>query len=254
MFGWLSGSRRVSFVVAGVQKGGTTALFENLKQHPKLNMPRRKECHYFNSDGYFMRPDKGVRAYHAMFPRLRRGQIRGEATPGYLYCVEAPARMADYNPAMRVIVLLRDPIARAYSHWVMERHRGLEALDFRDAIRAEPARLRMQPQHPVYSYVNRGRYAEQLCRLWERIPREQTLVLRSDCLLQKPQETVARVCRFLDVDPLADDKVIRTPVFAQSYDKSIDAETRRCLLATLEPDVRSLESLLGWDLGDWLRI
>ncbi len=252
MFGWFSRSQRVAFVIAGVQKGGTTALFENLKQHAGLNMPRRKECHYFNTDGYFETAGNGERMYHAMFSRMKRGQIRGEATPGYLYCPEAPARMLHYNPAMRVIVLLRDPVARAYSQWVMERRRGLEELDFAAAIQAEPARLRMQPKHPVYSYVDRGRYAEQLRHLWRWIPRAQTLVLRSAALLQDPEETLAAVCRFLGIVPLADEQIIRAPVFTQSYEREIDRATWDRLMVRLEPDIRELESLLGWNCGDWL--
>ena len=253
MLGWIRKSRRVSFVIAGVQKGGTTALHENLRRHPALNMPERKECHYFNTDAYFASPGKGVGTYHAMFPRLRRGQIRGEATPAYLYCRAAPARMLDYNPDLRVIVLLRDPVARAYSHWVMESRRGLEALDFPDAIRAEAARLRMQPEHPVYSYLDRGCYAAQLCNLWRWIPRDHTLILRSDALLQEPKDTLARVCQFLDIAPLRETDIIRSRVFAQSYAFSIDADTRKSMVSVLESDVRELEELLGWNCEDWLQ-
>lgn len=251
---WLfRGHRRVAFVIAGVQKGGTTALYQHLQQHPGVSMPRRKECHYFNTDHYFALRDRGVRAYHAMFPRLKRGQIRGEATPAYLYCPAAAARIARYNPDMRVIVLLRDPVARAYSHWVMEKSRGFESLDFAAALRAEPARLRMEPHHLVYSYVDRGRYARQLQHLWQWIPREQTLVLRSESLLHEAHDTMCRVCAFLGIAPLPRDLIINTPVFAQSYDRTIDPGLRKEILAGLAGDIQELALLLDWDCTDWLR-
>ncbi len=253
MWRWFRRSdRRVSFVIAGVQKGGTTALYAQLLRHPAISMPRRKECHYFDMAAYFARPDTGVSAYHAMFPGFRRGQLRGEATPAYVYCRAAPRRMMAYNPDLRVIVLLRDPVERAYSHWHMEKHRGMEELSFGAAIRAEPARLRLEPEHPVYSYMDRGFYARQLLNLWEHVPREQTLIVRSEMLRTAPEETVGTVCRFLGVAPFSPEGIIRQPMFAQQYRHPVDASLRAELGTIFASDIRRLEDLLGWDCSGWL--
>ncbi len=242
----------VRFLIAGVQKGGTTALDSFLRQHHALCMAKRKECHFFDDDAYFPAGQQArITSYHAMFPGGWRG-LRGETTPSYLYCPEAAPRIAAYNPGMKIVILLRDPVERAFSHWHMETTRGFENLPFEEAIAVEPERLASQPGNPVYSYLDRGLYARQLNRLWRHIPREQSLVLRSEQLRGQPVETVAEVCRFLGVEPLPGSRISKEPVFAQQYRSEMPPACRCQLQAHFEPDIRELESLLGWDCHTWL--
>ena len=101
----------VEFLIAGVQKGGTTALFSFLSRHPKLFLPPCKEVHYFDDESVdWQSPDYS--RLDAYFRDRSSGQIAGEATPIYTYWQPSAERIQRYNPAMRLIVLLRDPSGR----------------------------------------------------------------------------------------------------------------------------------------------
>jgi len=193
---------RVAFIVAGVQKGGTTALFDYLGEVPQLSLSREKEVHFFDDEARdWARPDYA--GYHASFPPSD-GRPRGEATPIYLYWPNSLERIAAYNRAMKLIVMLRDPVERAWSHWKMEYARGVETQPFAWCIREGRQRLfDAEPWgfHREVSYVERGFYGEQMARLLTLFPREQALVLRSDELRTEPSVTLARVRAFLGLEP-----------------------------------------------------
>jgi hypothetical protein len=193
---------RVAFIIAGVQKGGTTALFDYLGDAPELSLSRVKEAHFFDDETCdWSRPD--YEAYHASFAPFD-GRPRGEATPIYLYWPGSLERIAAYNPAMRLIVLLRDPVQRAWSHWKMEYARGVETGAFAWCIRQGRQRLfDAEPWgfHREASYVERGFYGEQVARLLELFPRDQVLVLRSDALRGDPAAALAQVRGFLGLPP-----------------------------------------------------
>jgi hypothetical protein len=189
---------RVSFIVAGVQKGGTTALFDYLAREPGLACSKVKEVHFFDDEGQAW-PAADYGAYHASFPPFD-GRARGEATPIYLYWPNSLERIAAYNPAMRLIVMLRDPVARAWSHWRMEYARGAEAEPFGWCIRQGRQRLfDAEPWgfHREQSYVERGFYGEQIARLHGIFPRDQVLVQRAEELRCDPAGMIARVRSFL---------------------------------------------------------
>lgn len=189
---------RVSFLIAGVQKGGTTALFDYLRDYPDIALPDVKELHFFDDDGQdWSRPDYA--AYHGHFPDSA-GRPCGEATPIYTYWPGSLERIAAYNPAMKLMVVLRDPVQRAWSHWRMEYARGVETQPFAWCIRQGRQRLfDADPwgHHREVSYVERGFYGEQIERLLGLFPRSQLLVLRSDDLRADPAEALARTRSFL---------------------------------------------------------
>ncbi len=194
---------RVGFLVAGVQKGGTTALFDYLVEHPALSLPSIKEAHFFDEEvGVdWSRPDYAP--YEALFSDdPSDGRLRGEATPIYLYWPNSLERIAAYNPGMRLILIFRDPIERALSHWKMEYARGAETEPFAWCIREGRARVADDPStpgfHRVYSYVERGFYGAQLRRLLNIFPGEQLLFLRSDDLKAEPERILRTVCDFLN--------------------------------------------------------
>jgi hypothetical protein len=193
---------RVAFIIAGVQKAGTTALFDYLGEAPELSLSRDKEVHFFDDEAQdWARPDYA--AYHANFADFD-GRPRGEATPIYLYWPDSLERIAAYNPAARLIVMLRDPVDRAFSHWKMEYARGVETRPFAWCIREGRQRsFDVEPWgfHRELSYVERGFYGEQMARLLGLFPREQVLVLPSDDLRREPGATLARVRAFLGLAP-----------------------------------------------------
>ena len=188
---------RVAFLVAGVQKGGTTALFDYLQEQPGLSMAPEKEVHFFDDEGRsWSRPEYGD--YHARFPP--GAALKGEATPIYIYWPDSLERIQVYNPQMRLILLFRDPVARAWSHWRMETARGAESEPFAWCIRQGRARLANGEKpgfHRVHSYVERGFYGAQLQRVRELFPPEQLLLLRSRDLDRDPNALLRRVSDFL---------------------------------------------------------
>lgn len=192
---------RVRFLVPGVQKAGTTALHDYLSTHPHLALPAVKEAHVFDDDNVdWSSPD--YRPYEALFDGAG-DRLCGECTPIYLYWPHCLERIAAYNPAMKFVVILRDPVERAWSHYRMEVSRGVETLPFAQAIREGRARVAAAPAgvHREFSYVERGMYADQIERLLRLFGRDAILILRNDALRADPRSILDRVCHFLHVPP-----------------------------------------------------
>lgn len=242
---------RAHFVIAGAQKAGTTYLHAALSGHPGVALADTKEVHFFDGQ---KGPTSGRlgRAIYGSYFEDRPGALRGEATPILLFHPEAARRMAAYDPSLQVIVILRDPALRAWSHWNMERTDGREPLSFEAALGAEGARARRAAPRVdrLHSYVARGAYASQLQRLWTWIPRPQTLLLRQDELARAPRSVVDAMTGFLGLDPVA--TLPPAPVHARPYPPG--PPPRRALAwirGVLEPETRALEALTGWDLAAW---
>lgn len=244
---------RVDFVIGGVQKGGTTALDEALRRHPDIAMARKKEPHLFDDEEAWAAGVPDMAQYHEHWGGSLGRRRCGEATPIYCWWPPAASRIRDYNPAMKWVLLLRDPASRAFSHWNMERSWGLESLPFEAALDREVRDLVERPgiYSKTGSYLARGFYAQQIERLLALFPREQLLVLRSEWLRNDPARTIARVLEFLGVGPM--DAPAALEAHLGHYGQPLDPGTRAKLASFFEAEIRRLEALLGWDLSDWLR-
>lgn len=193
---------RPAFLVIGAQKAGTTSLYAWLSRHPGVNVSQTKELHFF--DQHFHR---GVAWYEQNFS----GRCAGEATPYYLYHPLAAQRAAAVVPEAKLIVLLREPVSRAWSHYHHVRRHGFEPLSFGDALAIEGLRLHGEADkiqrdpryfslnHQKYSYLSRGMYAAQIAVWLRHYPRERMLFLESDTLRSAPQAALDRVSDFLGV-------------------------------------------------------
>ncbi|MBX7245317.1 MAG: sulfotransferase domain-containing protein [Candidatus Sumerlaeaceae bacterium] len=245
-------TRKVDFLICGTQKGGTSALDTYLREHPEVCMADRKEVHFFDNDSRFTGGEPNYFRYHAYFSPRSSHKILGEATPVYMYWRDAPARIHAYNPSMKLIVLLRNPIERAYSHWNMERARRRDPLAFWEALQNEKERCaRSLPhQNHFFSYMDRGFYTIQLQRLWQFFPKEQVLILKSEDLRQKPQDILERVCDFLGVSSLPNPAP--RSIHSIRYAAPMTEREREYLRKVFEQEIRELEQLLGWDCSNWL--
>ena len=199
---------RIGFLIGGVQKAGTTALARYLAGHPQLALPQRKEAHVFDDPGFGADWDRARidREYARHFDAGSDDRLHGDATPIYLFHPTLVERIAAYNPAMRWIVLLRDPLERAISQYGMERARGDEHWPLWAALLFERLRLRghhhdWSPASPLrhWSYRARGDYGRQLRTLRAHFPDAQVLVLRSTELRVSHVQVLARICAFLVV-------------------------------------------------------
>src|SRR5215216_3951934 len=153
---------QVNFLTGGTQKGSTGAVHKFLSEHPQICLAKQKEVHFFDNDAFFRthREPINYRPYHEYFTGRATTKVFGEATPIYMYWEPSAERIKAYNPSMRLIFILRDPIERAYSQYNMQRRRGIELLSFSTAIRLESVRCRQAfcLQRRRYSYVDRGFY------------------------------------------------------------------------------------------------
>ncbi|HLW35760.1 MAG TPA: sulfotransferase domain-containing protein [Chthoniobacterales bacterium] len=238
----------VDFVIGGTQKGGTSALDSFLRQHPEICMPAtRKELHFFDRE----EENRDYKEYHAAFKPKGQHRVIGEASPIYMYWETAPYRIWKYNPKMKWILALRNPVERAFSAWNMETKRGKEKLPFTEAIEREAERCReaLPLQHRVYSYVDRGFYAHQVRRLFNIFGRDSVLVLLSKELRNEHQKTLRRVFEFLGID--SSFVPPQASVFEQEYADEMDSQLRARLSKTFYFDVKELETLLGRKLSTW---
>jgi hypothetical protein len=244
-------SAPIDFLICGVQKGGTSALDAYCRYHQDLLMADAKEVHFFDDESLFCKGKPDYRLYHQHFPSHEVGKLRGEATPIYMYWPDAPARIHAYNPDIRLIVILRDPVERAYSQWQMEFHRGLETLPFGKAVRQESTRLQQgnADHRRIYSYIDRGRYLRQLQVLWSLFGREHVLVVFNEDLRQSSANVLAQISEFLGITPFPTigDRTIN----AQEYDNPMETEDRAWLYALFESEIANLELALGKKLELW---
>jgi len=151
---------------------------------------------------------------------------------------------------MKFIVILRNPIERAFSQWNMQRTRGIEPCDFLDAVGAEPGRIAESAPKQLrkFSYVDRGRYGEQMERAFRLFPRERFLVIKYEEFRARQREMVEAVFRFLSLSPVRFRAIEAHDI---PYQRKILEEERAAVREILQSDIARLEALLGWDCSDW---
>ena len=242
---------RVQFLICGTQKGGTTALAGQLREHPDLCIPAAKELHFFDDERQrWQRPS--YNSYHNAFRAAKSGQVWGEATPIYMYWDQAARRIWEYNPEMKIIVVLRNPISRAYSHWSMEVRRGAENLSFEQALDKEAERCRqsLPLQHRVFSYQDRGLYSNQLRRLWHFFGRDAVLVLRHEALKANLQDCLDQICHHLRIRSMQ--CVAPFERHVGHYSEPMSDHAKQMLRRFFWHEICQLETLLQWNCQTWL--
>lgn len=249
-----------TFLIIGFGKCGTTELYDRLLQHPNIHPSLRKEVNFF-----MYRYDKGIDWYRAHFavPPNDEDQTPfavGEASPGYVLNPFAPQRMTESVPDVKLIVLLRDPVARAYSHYHHRRRLGGEPLDtFEAALAAEGDRMRGERERvysdPEYignfawyidSYVTQGIYADYLPQWLDTFPREQLLIVQSESFYRNSTTTLQEIIRFLELPEW-------TPPVHQGHKAfaypPMRPDTKERLREFYIPHNERLFALLGADYG-----
>lgn len=179
--------RLPDFICIGAMRAGTTTLWNMLQQMPDVYLPDVKEIHFFDRDY-----DKGNRYYASFFEAAKNNQICGEITPGYLYLSECRDRIKMTTPDARLIVVLRDPVARAWSHYRFSVLWGPEQHNFKEALKLEAARLKdgEYKDRVYFSYAQRGVYIKQLKYFSEVFSSDQLLVVFLEDLINDKENVI----------------------------------------------------------------
>ncbi len=239
------------FLIIGAQKCGTTSLYHYLSQHPQIRTAAQKEVHFF--DLFF---SKGVDWYLEKFPSRTAGAgwLTGESSPYYIFHPLVAQRVWRLFPEVKLIVLLREPVARAWSHYHHEVRLGYEKLSFEDAIALEPERLQGETEkiladetyysfnHQHCTYLSRGAYAEQLLSWMELFPKKQFLILKSEYFYANPAESVKQVLEFLG---LPDCRLPEYRKYNAGEYPPIGDSTQRYLREYFQPHNQRLEENFG---------
>ena len=238
---------RVDFIVAGVQKAGTTAIHDFLAQHPHIALLRDQALHFFDKEEHFSgEPD--YRLLHSNFDPGWRWRVAGEVTADYLYYPRALERIARYNPKMKLIISLRNPVGRAFSQWNMRRAKGQEPLEFLDALKRDQE-IGIWKGPRGNAYLARSFYAPQLEQVFKLFPREQVFVLKYEDFRADPFPIVDRIFDFLGVRRVSRLKNKERNV--GSYSRKLTSQERQYPAAIFDEDITKVEALLGWDCSDW---
>jgi hypothetical protein len=200
--------RSPDFIVVGAQKSGTTSLAAWLAEHPSCWIASEKEVHYFD-----LAYRRGFAWYRTRFGKAPANRLAGEVTPYYLFHPLAAERMARDLPSVKLVAILREPVARAVSGYMHSRRFHGETRSFEAALVEEDtalaediATLARDPFAQCHalqtrSYRARGLYAAQLGRYLEHFPREQVHVMIFEELLAAPEPTLDALCGFLGIGP-----------------------------------------------------
>jgi Sulfotransferase domain len=266
------------FIIIGAMRCGTSSLYRYLIEHPCIAPALRKEVHFF--DRNFFR--NGTNWYRQHFPSslykyyvrtlLRRDFITGEGSPYYVFHPHAAKRVFQTVPRGKLIVLLRNPVDRAYSHYHYEVKRGRETFSFEEAIEWEPKRLAGERERMLadqryeslncryYSYVFRGLYADQLKNWLGLFPKEQFLFVRSEDFFASPSAILAETLQFLGLPAWEPSEFPKynyagySRLTAAKYNYApypkMNAETRARLLEYFRPHNQRLYELLDRDF-EW---
>ncbi len=277
------------FLLLGAAKCGTTALASHLGQHPEILLSEPKEPYFFEKEF-----DLGLAYYwRRYFARWQGERLVGEARHRNLYLPYVAQRVHTVNPEARLLVILRNPVDRALSHWWHWYRGGEEPLWFEQAVAADIDRIQRGQRissdrefslqdcpliGPYRTYIDSGYYAEQIERYLALFPREQLLVLLLEEFRADPTRSARQVVEFLGVDPdllPAATRVRRNRARPLHWSRALlrpyphvlrslrsgglrgrprlSPETRRALEAHYRPHNDRLRALLDLDLACWVR-
>ncbi len=184
---------KAGFIGIGAQKCATSWLHDALATHPQVATSDPKELNYFNANY-----ERGAVWYEGKFRTSPSTVIAGEFSPNYFISRDAAERAQKYNPDMRLVALLRDPVARAFSshlHEIRKKHIP-DNTTFEAAMRDNPA------------YVQQSQYRANITRWLDYFPRAQLLILFAEDIADEPHASFAKIAAHLRISPAIENEVI----------------------------------------------
>ncbi|MEM1282984.1 MAG: sulfotransferase domain-containing protein [Chlamydiota bacterium] len=252
------------FLVIGAQKSGTSSLYYYLTNHPQITKAKGKEIHYFNRNF-----SKGIKWYKSQFPKKTKKSdfLTGEATPEYLFCSQIPKMVHDFFPKTKLIVILRNPVDRAFSHY-KKNHRknlrmGKENRSFEEELSTDlqiheenSASLHDDAYYGETGLLRRGLYLEQIKRYLKFFPKKQLHIILTRDLENDPENTMNRLFQFLNLPNYTQSEYTRENV-ATNNQITLAPKTRKFLEDFYRPyneelqnylkEVLELDVTLDWD-------
>jgi len=287
-----------NFFIVGTPKAGTTSLYYYLEEHPEIYMSPIKETNYFSfseigeqelyypSDDYVTTPE----AYEAQFTGVTTEKAIGEASVSYLFYPSTADKIKEFNPDSRIIIVLRNPVDRGFSHYLMDKRLGYVSLSFDDIIHKK---WKKKSDWLYYQqYITIGLYYEQVKRFQDRFGSEKVRVFFYEDIISNINDVVKEIYSFLEVDPsyLADTnqrhnvflapktpfveklytlKAVRKVVkkifgaviqnwikkvfFTKEKKPQLSPALKKELIDVFTPDVVKTSNLLNRDLSRWLQ-
>ena len=259
------------FTIIGAQKAGTTALYEYLSKHPQIQPTKEKELHYFDSEDRYK---LGSQFYRSLFQCGTNSKLTFDASGGYLNHDKAPGRIYAHNPNIKIIVLLRDPVERAYSAWNMYRKRYLSNRNwfFDEWVSycgsSDLTILQRQDGH-LFNFlqyaideielqdankptvvleapiIDHGHYYEQIQRYLSLFNESQILILESSEMKRDTVKCLQKIEVFLGISGCDWENMNITPVFEGEYSDPIDVTAKRFLYNYYASSNERLFDLLG---------
>lgn len=266
------GRVKPSFIIIGVQKGGTTALHNYLLQHPRLISPEEKELHFFDTID-----DLDFKKYDELFPkRFFLNKMSFESTPRYIYYPNVAKNLYKYNPNLKFIAILRNPVNRAFSAWNMyyQMRKDKKQIQlFKENENRSPSEkmfsvlyLNSFPTFKQYvdfelqqsdhdllepSILKRGYYMDQIKEYLKFFKREQFLFVNSDNLKNDTLGVLNNISEFLKITSFNGLKLDLSPKHERRYESEIESNIYNTLLKHFQIKNQGIEELTGLDLS-WM--
>ena len=193
-----------NFICLGAAKSGTTTLCDILRQHPEIYIPSFKEPHFFDIPENYK---NGIDWYKKNYYRNALAKVIADFTPSYFFDKEAPKRIFEsLGGKVKFVVILRNPVDRAYSHYLHSKRDGHEDLEFKEAIQHESSRLKQYEESGDYlsylrqSYVSQGLYYDMLVRYLEYFSLDNFLFIQfEEEFIKHREETIIKILNFLEI-------------------------------------------------------
>lgn len=264
-----------NFLIIGAQKCGTTSLHHYLCEHPDLFRSKKKEIEYFSNDKKYKTGNYSY--YHIQFPPLKYLPINGvvfEATPEYIYNPKCANRIYNYNPSIKLILLVRNPVDRAFSAWNFYRrmHERITLSNFylrfkeinpsmkkllcneqypsfEELIEKEIEKINTKPNLLLSGIIQRGMYAVQIKNYFKIFNEKQILIIDNIELKTRPDMVLDRIANFVGLRPFDWTWYKNEKKQVGTYNTSLKSATRSYLSDFFTPHNEMLYQLLDRDFG-----
>jgi len=288
--------QKVDFFIVGAPKAGTTSLYFYLNEHPQIEMSSVKEPDYFSNKEmqtqnlyYKKQRIDTLKKYNALYSE-KKNLVRGEASVSYLYYNGVPKKIFEYNTKSKIIIMLRNPVERAFSHYLMDKRLGYISENFETIINQKYSDKKLNLFYQ--QYIELGKYTEQIKRYFDVFRSENILFIDYDDFVSRTSQEIDKVYSFLNIDNSATSQVnkiynsytnpnnkivsylysfvflrsvanfffsalikekIKRLFFVNSEKPVLIKESRNLLINYFSKDINNLSKLLNKDYTKWIK-